>query len=405
MEEKKFIQRRLLVIALFLAIAIFGVYLDYIFKPICWHYGYSLCAAVGEDFFHLYQAGYNFFHGYFIYGAPAEVHLVAPYFVVMRYFPATPLIWSSPFLFFKNAIAAYQIYLIFSVILHLASIGLIYLIAKKLNTSKIMFVLATILWLTYFPLASEWRMGQFNHLAGIFFLLAITFSVYRRPVFSAISWILSLGWKPLTLFAFFYYWLKKNKLAIWLFLLFFVIFTCGYLIYWQRIFPFAWQEFLKTILILEDRSPVQIHYIDNFSVFALWGELFYNWSPLFYGAFTKVYLLAILVIFFYLTFKKGPKNLYYLLFAAATMMMFHREVWESILTFWLPILVVLILMAKKKNEIIFLLICSALLAMPSLYYYFDQSKNPVLLSLMIIGKALPQLALYGYLLVKQTKSA
>lgn len=374
-EVKEFFLKRITLILIAFAAIVFSIYLSYIFKPACWPYGYTLCAAIGEDFFALLQASYNFFHHFFIYQEPLSSQLITPYYMPFKYFPISSLLAGWPFiLFFKDYYFAYQIYLGFSVTLHLASIGLIYLIAQKLRAKSILFILATVLWLTFFPLASEWRMGQFNNLAGIFFLLAISFSIYRRPALSAVAWILSLSWKPLGLFAFGYYWVKKNKLALWLFLLFFVLFTAIYLIYWQHLYPFAWQAFLKAILTLGDRSPLQIHYIDNFGVFAFWGELFYNWSPAFYGVFTKIYLVAILIIFFYLTLKKGPKNLYYLLFAGATIMMYHKEVWESMLTFWLPILVVLILMSKKKRGVDFH--CNLLDNPRDAEFVFFLSSNP-----------------------------
>jgi hypothetical protein len=411
MLNKKVFQLKSIITVLFIlaGIVIFSFYLKYIFYPECWKIGYTLCAALGEDYFALYQSGYNFYHNYFIYGGDGSLaaqHLVTPYFMVFKYFPATALIWGWPFIFFSAEEAYRILYLFSSVILHISALSLLYLIFKKLKLAKINLALAIFVWLSFFPLASEWRMGQYNDLAGIFFLAFLAAEIYGKKTQAAIMWILSLAWKPLTLFSLPYFFRRINKIAVGLFFVFFILLTGGYLIVFSNVFgyEFVFQKFFGTLLIGSGREPLQIHYIDNFGMFSFLGELFYDLSPIVYLWITKLYLLAILIIYGVISWKVKLADIYdrlnYLLFTATTIMMFHREIWESLLTFWLPILAVLILTAKNRKELIFVSIMAIFLGTPSLFYFWQQNHSDFWRFLLIGEKALPQLALYVYILKK-----
>ncbi|PIZ28234.1 hypothetical protein COY43_01595, partial [Candidatus Berkelbacteria bacterium CG_4_10_14_0_8_um_filter_35_9_33_8] len=323
-KNMKFNKKSLFFITI-LSIIIFITYLKYIIYPACWQTGYTHCAAIGEDFFQLYQAGHNFVNGYFVYGEWAKEHLFAPYFVIMRYFPITPFVWGVPTLVFSSAMSAYHGYLVISILLHLASVYLIIKIAQKLKVQKYQIVTAIFIWLTFFSLTSEWRMGQFNHLAGMFLLGAIGAEIFGNKILSALAWILSLSWKPQALFVAFYFWMTKNKIAIVLFILFFILFTVGYLGYFQAQNIPAFQEFFKNILVLEDHHAWQVGYIDNFSVNAFWGQIFYPTNPKLYYIISKSWSIFIILMLFWASFKfsKSPKNLdskiYLLLFTAVSM--------------------------------------------------------------------------------------
>ena len=389
-----------------LGIIIFISYLKYIIYPTCWQAGYTHCAAIGQDFFALYQAGYNIFHNIFVYGKSGGLSLVTPYFMFFKYFPITPFVWGIPTLVFSSAMNAYYGYLVFSILLHIASIYLIVKISKKLKAQTYQIVFAIFIWLTYFSLTSEWRMGQFNHLAGMFLLGAVGAEIFSNKILSALAWILSLSWKPQAIFVAFYFWLTKNKLAISLFFLLFILFTTGYLAYFQTQNIPAFHEFFKNILVLENHHAWQVGYIDNFSVNAFWGQIFYPTNPKLYYFVSKSWSIFIIFMLFWSTWKSSKNiynlnsRIYLLLFTAVSMSLFHKEVWESHLTFWLPTLITLLLITKNKKEWFFILICSLILASPTTFYYYSIYKLEWLKTLMIGMKVLPQLALYCYLIRK-----
>jgi len=96
----KILKTLLKILLITVSLLIFASYLIFLLKPFCLKLGYTLCAAIGEDFFCLYQATYNFFHNYFIYGDLAKINLVTPYFVIFRFFPVSPLLIGWPFVIF-----------------------------------------------------------------------------------------------------------------------------------------------------------------------------------------------------------------------------------------------------------------------------------------------------------------
>lgn len=162
------------ILLILIAIVVFFFYLKFLFKPYCFKLGYTLCAAIGEDFFALYQATYNFFHNIFIYGESASINLVTPYFMIFKYFPISPLLIGWPFLiFFSGAESAYHGYLIFVILFYLFGFYSIYLIAKKFKTDNLTKVLTFFLWFTFFPILSDLRMGQYNLISSLFLLFSL----------------------------------------------------------------------------------------------------------------------------------------------------------------------------------------------------------------------------------------
>lgn len=406
MQRKLFKIFRIIFLALVIAFAflIFVYYLNYLFRPFCLKLGYTLCAAEGEDFYALYQAAYNFFHNIFIYGESASSHLVTPYFMPFRYFPASPFLIGWPFLLTNKPYLAYQIYLFFSLILHCLSVYSLYLIAKKFNANKIIFGLVILIWFLYFPLLSEWRMGQFDHLSGMFFLLTVVLILYHKKILSSISWIISLAFKPIPILCFLYFFKTKNKFALTLFSIFFIGLTGIYLLYHQLYNPQAISTFLKTIFALGERTGWQIHFIDNFGIPSLLGEIFFDHYKLIYKIISVVYPLSVLSFYFFVTLKLELKDhlvgISYLLFSLATVVIIHKELWEGWLNIWLPILCILFLMAKTKKERVFLLFNTLILGTPSLFYFYEISKTPFWRFLLIAEKAIPQLLIYLFLCLK-----
>lgn len=396
---------------------VFIKYLQFLYFPFCWKLGYTLCAAIGEDFFAFYQAVYNFFHRIFIYGKEASRVLVTPYFMPFKYFPISPFIFGWPLMLTAQLVktitplTAYNSFLTFNILLHLLGLILIYKLAERFKNSAVDLALAVGFWLTYFPLNSEWRMGQFNYLASFFFFLAVTAIAYDKEILGAISWILSLAWKPLALLAFPYFWKNpkdKRKIGLILFFSLFIVFTLGYLAYFYNYQPTSFSDFLKTILNRGDRLGWEVHYIDNFSVSSLLGELFFNSSKNLWQVSVNIYLGIIIASYLYLSgclvFKIKSANtdlkIYYLLFSLATMVMLHKEVWESWLVIWLPIIVTLLLLIKNPREKFFIFINSILLATPSLFSVWSMSKTNLWRFWLIFEKVLPQLCLYLFLTVK-----
>ncbi len=387
-----------------IGIFIFGFYLNYTFHPYCLKLGYTLCAAVGEDFYSLYQSSYSFFHFNFIYGKPASLNLVTPYFMPFKYLPATPLLVGWPFVLFSHPDSAYQFFLWISVVLHLLSLYILYLIGKKLKAKPVTIALVLFIWLSYFSILSNWRMGQFNHLAAIFFLFMVAAILYKKKIFTALSWIISLAWKPVTILAFPYFWKRKNKQALILFSSLFIFFTAAYLGYWQLYSPSAIKTFFQTILLQGNRLPLQVHYIDNFGVYALGGEIFFDHGRKIWNVFSLIYPYLVLLFYFFVTLRvkleKQSERIYYLLFTLATLLMWHKELWESWLVLWLPIVTILLLMSRKRKDKIFILVNIAFLATPSLYYFQQLHPLPLWRFVLIAEKAIPQLLIYLFLIWK-----
>ena len=386
-----------------ISLLIFAFYLNFLLKPFCLKMGYTLCAAIGEDFFALYQATYNFFHNHFIYGDLAKMYLVSPYFMIFKYFPASPLLIGWPFLIFASkALIAYHLYLIFVILVYIFAFYAIYLIAKKFRADSITKALLFFMWFTYFPLLADLRMGQFNLISSLFFLFSLVGIIYYKPLISGLMWIISLAYKPLALLNVFYYLKTKNKVAIISFVVVFVVFTGGYLLYHQIYYPQAINDFLKLLLLKENRIGWQVHYPDNFSVFSFLGELFYDRLAKLFKIVIKIYTLVLMGIFSFITYRIKFTNdiktqLYYSLYAFSTLLIYHREVWESWLTAWLVIIVFLFILALSRKEKIFLFCNSLILGTPTLFYYYELTKSNNWRFLLIAEKVLPQILIYGYL--------
>jgi len=402
----KFIKQFDKVLLILIVIVVFVFYLKFLFKPYCLKLGYTLCAAIGEDFFALYQATYNFFHNIFIYGEHANLNLVTPYFMPFKYFPISPLIIGWLFLiFFPKAESAYHGYLVFVILFYFLGFWSIYLIAKKFKTDNLTKILAFFLWFTFFPILADLRMGQYNLISSLFFLFSLIFLVFSKEILSALMWLISLIFKPIALLNIFYYLKTRNKIAILGFIILFMVFTGGYLLYYQLYYSSAIRDFIHLILLGGNRVGWQIHYPDNFSVNTLLGELFYDKSRILFSLISKTYVFLLFLLFcvisFKITLKKDIKiDLYYSLYAFATMIMYHKEVWESWLSCWVIIVAVLLILAANYKEKIFIFLNGSILGTPSLFYFYEMNKTNLLRCLVISGKVIPQLLIYSYLVYK-----
>ena len=394
------------ILLILIAIVIFFFYLKFLFKPYCFKLGYTLCAAIGEDFFALYQATYNFFHNIFIYGESASINLVTPYFMIFKYFPISPLLIGWPFLiFFSGAESAYHGYLIFVILFYLFGFYSIYLIAKKFKTDNLTKVLTFFLWFTFFPILSDLRMGQYNLISSFFFLFSLFFLVFSKNILSALSWITSLLFKPIALLNFWYYLKTKNKIAIWGFIICFIIFTTGYLLYHHLYYSPAISNFIHTIFIGGNREGWEIHYPDNFSLNTFLGELFYDKSKILFSLISKLYVVLLFLVFLVISLKLKLKkeiktDLYYSLYAFATMIMYHKEVWESWLSCWAVIVAILLILADNYKEKIFVFLNGLILGTPSLFYFYELNHSNLWRFLLISEKSIPQLLIYSYLIYK-----
>jgi len=285
------------VVFIILGIEFLLLYLWHIFGNDCWNLGYTLCAARGEDYFSLYQRAFNLFNGFSMYGKEAWRYLVIPWPIVMNYFPTSAIVWGWTTIFFTTPHAGYKSYLYYSIALHLLSIYSLYYIWKKINKSFFILSLAIFFWLSFFSLNSEWVMGQFNHLAGMFFLAAIALAIAKKDKLSGIAWNLSLAWKPTALLLLPYYLKRRQKTTIAIFVLFFCVLTISYGIYYEFFYKNSLSDFFSLILNLTPRSGYDIHYIDNFSVYAFLAELFYNRFLGVYIFITKIYIFPPLTFY------------------------------------------------------------------------------------------------------------
>jgi hypothetical protein len=402
----KFIKQFGKVLLILTALFVLAFYLNFLFRPYCLKLGYTLCAAIGEDFFALYQATYNFFHNIFIYGEYANLNLVTPYFMPFKYFPISPLVIGWPFLITSlNVEIAYKFYLWFVIAFYCLGFWGIYLMAKKFKTDGLTKILAFFLWFTFFPILSDLRMGQYNLISSLFFLFSLVFLVYSKNILSAFSWIISLAFKPISLLNIIYYLKARNKIAIWGFIICFVIFTGGYLLYYQLYYPSAIGDFIRTIFISGNRVGWEIHYPDNFSLNTFLGELFYDKSKILFSLISKLYVVLLFLVFLVISLKiklrrEVKTDLYYSLYAFATMIMYHKEVWESWLSCWVAIVAILLILADNYREKIFVFLNGLILGTPSLFYFYELNRSNLWRLLLISEKAVPQLLIYGYLIYR-----
>ncbi|MGC9067028.1 MAG: glycosyltransferase 87 family protein [Minisyncoccia bacterium] len=392
------------VVLVLLALFVFVFYLKFLLKPYYLKLGYTLNAAIGEDFFAVYQASYNFFHNIFIYGEPAQTILVTPYFMVFKYFPVTPLLIGWPFLLFSaKAELAYYSYLIFVLLFYIIGFYAVYLITKKFQADSLTKTSIFFLWFTFFPILSDLRMGQFNLIASLFFLFSLVSLAYSRQILNAFNWIISLVFKPIALLNIFYYFKTRNKTALTLFILFFVIFTLAYLGYYSLYYPEAFSDFFTIIFLSGNRTGWQIHYPDNFSINSFLGELFYDKSKIIFSLISKLYIFCLFLVFLIISlklkFKKDIKTeLYYSLYAFTTMVMYHKEVWESWLSIWIVVITLLLILTDNKKEKIFLFLNGLILGTPSLFYFYELNHSNFWRFLLIFEKTIPQILIYSYLI-------
>jgi hypothetical protein len=390
-----------------LGLIIFSIYVRQVFRDDCWKLGYTLCAARGEDYFTLYQRAFNFFHGYLMYGVEAWKHAVSPYPIPINYLPVSALIWGWVTIFFTTPQFAYKGYLYYSIALHVLSIYLIYYIWKKLNRSFFILSLALFFWLSFFPLMSEWIMGQFNHLPGMFFLATIVLTTINKERLSGILWNLSLAWKPTAIFFLPYFIKNKRKTGLIIFILLFCVFTLAYGLYYELVHGRSNIDYFSQILNLVPRQGYEIHYIDNFGFYSFLGEAFYDKSVFLYNIITKAAIcfciLYYCLISFFVKFKDNYTKLIFAAFSSSTILMIHKEIWESWLTFWLPVVIILLFIAKTKKEVVFISICALIIGTPSLFYLWELNKTELMRNLLITEKAFPQLLLYIYISLKMLK--
>lgn len=392
-------RNRIFYLLLVASLSIFSFFIKIIITQPCLKLGYSLCAVIGEDFFALYQAIFNFINGNFIYGQVAEVNLFAPFFMTFKYFPITPAVFSPFFMFIHSATAAYYFYTFLCILFHIFSIYGIFLIYKKTQQNIIFLGISIFLWLSNFHLLSEWRMGQYNNLAANFMLWTIVFILYSDKLKSSIFWILSLITKPISILCVPFFIKDRNKYAIVLFILLFVLFSFFYLQYFQLNHGItAFKLFFDTLTISGDRSGWQIHYIDNFSVKAFLGELFYDHSPalwnLSYNIFTYIIFALYFLVTIFLQFNTPKIKIYYLLLGLITLTLGHAELWESWLTIYSVIVVTLLLLSKKLWEKIFIIINGLLLSTPTIFFLWSNQKTATTRFWLIGLKVIPQILLY-----------
>ena len=397
-----------LFVCIFVGLFIFSFYIYRIIFPECSLLGYTLCAALGEDFYPLYQAGHNVLTGQYVYGPLAGNDLVAPYFVEFKYLPITALIWGPFFrLMSHNAEYAYHSYLTFSIMAHLQGTFFIWLIWKKQKASKYILGLALLLWLGFFALNSEWRMGQFNDIAGVFFLGFLTGIIYEKKYLSPLLWTLSLSWKPLALFAAPFFLKSKYKIGLLFFLTFILGISSFYILYFQLKDPTSITTFLNTVLLTGNMEGWYIGFIDNFSVNSFIAEIFYDKSPIIYNQLSRAFSFLIIAFLGIVTLgtklKTKGNEVLYILFTVTSFLVFYKYMWESLLNFWAPIVVVCFIIGKEKWEKVLMGLCGLVLATPSLYYLWFFNQTDIMGFLLISEKALPQLIVYVYLLYKLSK--
>ncbi|MGE4554750.1 MAG: glycosyltransferase 87 family protein [Candidatus Paceibacterota bacterium] len=400
-----FFKKFLFIFLIGFSIFIFLNYISFLFAPVtCWKLGYTLCADQGEDFYSLYQAAFNFSKNLFIYQKPPPPFLVVPYYMPFKYFPLSPVIIGYPFLKISSSVFdSYRFFLLLNILFYIFSFLGIFLLASFFRKSLFEKIILFTFWFSFFPIVSDLRMGQFNLISALCFLLAFIFIVFDKKILASFSWFFSLLFKPLTFFNFFYFLKNRNKIAIFLFGLN-LAFTLIYFLYYYFLDPSSFQNIFKIYnLFSSQRVGWQIHYPDNFSVHSFLGEIFYDKFPLIFKIFSLTFKIVLILIFLFLTFKlKFNRNnqkieYYYLLYSFLTPVIVYPEVWESWLAIYSVILALLFILLETYKEKIFIFINYLLLATPSFYYFYQKTKSPFWRFLLIGEKAVPQLLIYMYL--------
>ncbi len=393
-----------LIFCFLIGVIIFSYYIYRIIFPSCSILGYTLCALIGEDFFALFQAGHNILNANFIYGPSAENNLITPFFMTFKYFPVSAIFLGVPFVIIApTAEFAFSLFLALSIAIHFLGIFFIWLICKKQKVGKYILGVSLLIFLSAFPLNSEWRMGQFNDIAGVFFLGFLTAVIYDRKFLSSVFWMLSFFWKPIIFLSFPFFIKARDKLGTFLILAFVFLGTVIYIGFFQIFDNKAITYFLNTLFLYKDRVGWSLHHIDNFSVYSFLGELLYDHFYNIYFISTSIYLFLIIFIYLIITFKIKLKSkinkIYYLLFSVSTLLVYSREIWESTLSFWTLIVIAAFLFAKNKERII-IGFCGLIFVTPSLFYFWHFNETEFWRFLLIGEKALPQIVMYTYFLYK-----
>ena len=368
----------------------------------CSNLSYTLCAAIGQDLQALYQAGENFNISNSMYGSIAEQHLFTTDYFPWKYLPILPIL-ASPLVKFFSFNFFYFFYVASIQILVLV-LGLILIskIGLTLKRENWQIILAVGLYWIFWSTQSDWRMGQYNTLAGLFFLVSFWGVASQKKGFSTFGWLASIISKPIFIFGFFYYLKKKNWQAI----IWFLVIVVMTLLYLEKFLPSGGllEAYQASFGFLTDPSRIgwQVHYIDNFGPAALLGELFYDRFPNIYKSSIMVLTsIAVLVPITYLFTKENrKKELYFFLLLALSPFIFYKELWESLLAFLAPIAALVFLLSNTRREKIFTFLIWFFLATPTLYFFWQNNQTATLTTALIAEKALPILVLYAYLVIK-----
>ncbi|MBI2057747.1 MAG: hypothetical protein HYT63_02065, partial [Candidatus Yanofskybacteria bacterium] len=263
-------------------------------------------------------------------------------------------------------------------------------------------ILAVGLYWIFWGTQADWRMGQYNTLAGLFFLISFWGVASQKKGFSIFGWLASIISKPIFIFGFFYFLKKKNWQAI----IWFLAIIAITLIYLEKFLLSGGllSAYQASFGFLTDPSRInwQVHYIDNLGPAALLGELFYDRFPDIYkwSVMALASIAVIIPTICLFTKENRKKELYFFLLLALSPFIFYREIWESLLAFLAPIVALVFLLSNTKREKIFTFLIWFFLATPTLYFFWQNSKTATLMTALITEKALPILVLYAYLVIK-----
>ena len=303
----------------------------------------------GCDFFALYQAGYNAWHGTSIYGFG---HTVVPYTYPFRYLPVVAYSLGG-ILNLVPPITAYALWL------GVCELCLIYnaWLTYSRSGRGLRGILLSGIWLVFAPFFSELWVGQFTFLLGSMLFWSVLQMDDHRPRAAFGWWLASLLYKPAALL-WLPLWLRERRFRVGL--LSCVALLLSNLLYFIY-FPKDWAVFREAnIQQLPTWHAGNIGLsglIYQFTGEGLWFKLIRS---------TSTFLLvapALLV-----TWRRNSQP-FWRIAALWTILYFllYKDVWEHHLTMLLPFMVLSLWHTPSR----FVVVLIILLALPSPFVFYD----------------------------------
>jgi len=319
----------------------------------------------GLDFFSIYQAGYNFLHGYSVYYGVREHEfgdevLVVPYFSGFRYLPSYAYIFGSILNCFRPW-PSYWFWIVCVESMLFLNIWALWLIP----VNKHIRILASIMWLAYTPYYIELHIGQQSMVTATALHLTGLLHLRSRNKMRDTCYIFSVLWKLNTLL-FIPIWLKYRRIRsigilFFLILIFSVPYFCSTPGSFREFFSYFHLKFIPT-------GP------NSLGLWSLFGTVWQRIIPGNEQMMVVLNLISWVFLIFASLITLLPRKINFIhALGLWTCVYFltYQYVWEHHYVMLLPVFSLLMLVDKSKIWMAIWFLC----AIPTPYILFN---NPAL---------------------------